>query len=285
MRATCVRSTTDVCILAQESDVTPDTLKRLGFPIRFFRKRLVFRFVETMEEYGEVLNLRRNAYVEAAKRPEETIPEEMSLDWDRSSRILCAFHEGKLIASAALTFPFDESYVLRTETAFPDSRFPMETLPKTELMEVNSLCTHKDYRRGDLLHAMFEQIGRIFILSDRKCIMNLSDGNLLPMYKRIGFRDLGHTGIFLGREHHLIRLTKEAITLGKGMPLIDWTLVYGDMMADILEKRMLPFTLAEACAIRAKLVLRGLIKRLNGARREKEFQRTISGSEGENRDA
>ena len=225
-------------LLAGEAGILPETLRRFGFPTRIFRNRVSFRFVESMAEYAEVLALRRNAYVDSGKRPLDTAPEDMSISWDKSSRILCAYHEGVLVASAAMTFPESEDTPLRSETAFPGNRFPGNPPSKRETLEFNSLCTHKDYRKGDLLRALFEQMARIFILSDRKYVMNLADDNLLPMYMGIGFKDQHETGRFLGIPHHLIKGSRETVLGAKGMGWLRWNLCYGDVMRDLVSKGM-----------------------------------------------
>lgn len=272
----------DLCeLLATDAGIKPDTLRRLGFPTRIFRNRLAFRFVETMDEYKEVLALRRNAYVEAGKRARETAPEAMSLAWDKSSRILCAYHEGILVASAAMTFPESEGAVLRSETAFPGNRFPGEPPPKRELLEFNSLCTHKDYRKGDLLRALFEQMARIFILSDRKYVLNLSDDNLLPMYLGIGFRDQGHTGEFLGIPHHLIKGSKDTVLKSKGMGWLRWNLCYGDVVRDLDRKGMLDLARLDAWILKARLALGPIAEWIYRKRGEGEFRGKLRMAEKE----
>lgn len=262
-------------LLAFEAGVSPETLRRFGFPTRFFRNRVTFRYVENMQDYEEVLTLRRNAYVEVGKRGADTAPEEMSIAWDKTSRILCAYHDGVLVASAALTFPASESVTLRSETAFPGNRFPGNPPPKSQLLEVNSLCTHRDYRRGDLLHAMFEQIARIFVLSDRNYIMNLSDSNLLPMYLGIGFKAQGETGVFLGRPHHLIVGPREAVIKSRGIGLLRWNLLYGDLMEDVLSKRLLEFPFWDRMMIKARLALKPLANHLLRRHGDRKLRRDI----------
>ncbi|MEO7423708.1 MAG: hypothetical protein ABI036_00885 [Fibrobacteria bacterium] len=263
-------------LLVFELEISPDALKRFGFPTRFFRARIAFRFVENMEDYEKVLILRRNAYVEVGKRDQATVPEDMSIAWDKSSRILCAFHDGVLVASAALTFPNSESVILRSESAFPGNKFPGKPPPKSQLLEINSLCTHKDYRRGDLLHAVFEHIARIFLLSDRKYIMNLSDSTLLPMYLGIGFKAQGVTGQFLGRPHHLIKGSREGITKARGLGLLRWNILYGDLMQDLLVKNMLGLNAWDRAMLRFRLAFKPLANRLHRINGERAFRNMIT---------
>lgn len=262
--------------LAYDNGISPDVLKRMGFPIRIFRHRVDFRFVETLDDYAQVLALRRNAYVEVGKRGAGTTPEDMSLTWDRHSRILCGYYKGTLVASAALTFPASDSEIMRSETAFPGNRFPGDPPPRTRVMEVNSLCTHKDFRRGDLLHAVFEQIARIFLLSDRDHIMNLSDDNLLPMYLGIGFKAQGHIGRFLDRPHHLIKVGKETVMRGRGIGILRWNVLYGDLMRELASKGMIRLRPAEKWALAIRLAFAPLANRLSAARNDKGFRKAAA---------
>ncbi|MBW8888514.1 MAG: hypothetical protein JF616_12225 [Fibrobacteres bacterium] len=266
--------------LAYEYQFSPESLRRMGLPIRIFRNRIEFRFVETMDDYAQVLALRRNAYVDVGKREARTSPEEMSLAWDKRSRILCFYYKGTLVASAALTFPASETEVMRSETAFPGHRFPGNPPPRTRVMEVNSLCTHKDYRRGDLLHAVFEQIARIFVLSDRDYIMNLSDDTLLPMYLDIGFKAPGYVGDFLGRPHHLIRVPKETVTHARGIGLLRWNILYGDLMRELAGKGLVRLTRAERWALRLRLALGPLAEWLMDAKNDKAIRKAATAAEG-----
>jgi hypothetical protein len=261
--------------LAFEAEIAPGTLKRFGFPTRFLKKRVSFRFLETMEEYAQVLALRRSAYVDAGKKSGDTQAEDMSLAKDRNSRILCAYHDETLVACAAITFPMRDDEILRSEASFPDGKYPIAHLPKTELLEVNSLCTHKEYRRGDLLQAMFEQIAMIFVLSGRSCIMNLVEKSLLPVYLGIGFQDTGKTCEFMGRTHHLIRVERQVAVSGCRIGVLRWNLLYGDLMEDIMNREMLSFGLGERLRLKLMLALKPFAKRWVGSKYEREFRRTL----------
>jgi mRNA-degrading endonuclease HigB of HigAB toxin-antitoxin module len=262
-------------LLTFEAGISPDILKDFGFPVRFFRHRIAFRFVESIEDYNKVLILRRNAYVDIGKRDQDTMPEDMAIEWDKISRILCAFHQDVLVACAGITFPSNSAEILRSETAFPGNKFPGHPPKKTELIEINSLCTHKDYRRGDLLKAIFEHLARVFVLSDRNYIMNLSDDSLLPIYLSIGFKDMHETGVFLGRNHHLIKISRDAVTNGKGLRLLAWNILYGDLMQDILEKGLMNFSPWQKLLLRLRLSFKPLAKKLFDVGQEKHFQNMV----------
>ncbi|MDB5106316.1 MAG: hypothetical protein JWP91_4005 [Fibrobacteres bacterium] len=262
-------------LLATECRISPDTLKDLGFPIRFFRNRVAAGFVESMEDYEKVVQLRRNAYVEAGKKEPDTTPEKMSSQWDKLSRILCIFHEDTLVACATMTFPSSDTPTLRSQSAFPGGEYPCPVPAKTDFIEINGLCTHKDYRKGDLLHAVFEHVARAFLFSDRNYILTLADDTLLPLYGKIGFVDLGQECTFLDRRHHLILGHKRTLQSGWRMPVLAWNRVYGDLVADLLERKALKIGLRERLLVRAKLALRPLADKLAGDRIESIFRKNL----------
>lgn len=262
-------------LLASECRISPDFLKNLGFPIRFFRNRVAFGFVESMEDYEKVVKLRRNAYVDAGKKELDTSPEKMSSKWDKLSRILCIYHEGILVACATMTFPTADTPTLRSQAAFPGGEYPCPVPDKTDFIEVNGLCTHIDYRKGDLLHAVFEHIARAFLFSDRHFILTLADDSLLPLYKNIGFADLRQECTYLDRKHHLILADKRTVQSGWRMPVLAWNRMYGNLVADLMERRVLTLSLGERLLIRAKLALRPLADKLAGDRMESIFRKNL----------
>jgi hypothetical protein len=265
-------------LLVFEGGIQAETLCRYGLPTRVFKNRVRFSYVETMPEYEQVLALRRNAYVEVGKRAPDTRPEGMSFAWDKRSRILCAHHEGTLVASAAITFPENDSPPLRSEAPFPGGKFPGEVPPRSEILEVGALCTHKDYRRGDLLRAMLEQICRIFVLSDRRQILTLCDSHLLPLYLGIGAQELGQTVELMGCTHHLIRLSKETVTSSKGLGWLRWNRLYGDIMRDMLARGVHAPALPESFFLRFRLAFGPLADLLQKRTGERAFKRTIATS-------
>ena len=245
-------------LLAFEAGISLETLRRYEFPPPRIRDRLTFRFVDNMEDYTQVLQLVRDAQTEPGRHDLETTDDGIARDEDKASRILCAFHEKTLVASATLTFPTSQSSVLRSETAFPGNKFPGQTLKKTELLEVNGFSMHRDYRGTDLVKAFFEHVARILALSDREYILTLSDQSQLAHFLEIGFQDLQEKGIFLGREHQLIMLARNTVLQGHGLKVKAWNNLYADLVRDILDKGLLDFTLSQRLKYKIQFFLRSL---------------------------
>ncbi len=248
--------------LASEGGIPPETLRAFGFPLRFFRHGATTSFVDTQEDYESVLNLRRMAYVEAGKKPEPTTAEEMSSSWDKRSRIICVHYEGELVASVTLTFPDRLSAPLRSQSAFPGGNYPCPMPDTLDCIEISGLCTHPDYRKGDLLNTVFEQVARAFLLSGRKHLVTLADDHLLPLYLKLGFRDHRHACTYLHRQHHLISIERDDIILGRHSSWLVWQILIGDLIADLKSRGLLHPPHRGRIRLKCLLALRPLAKHL-----------------------
>jgi len=229
---------------------TPAQIHALGFFFKVLQPNLRFAYIENDEEYGKVLELRRKAYIEAGKKSKDTRPKDMASEWDRESRILCAFSGQNVVACVALTFPTSDKTPLRSEIGFPDKKYPIRIADKENMIEAINLCTDSAYRNGDLLQGMFTHIARTFLLSDREYLVTVCTAQLFPLYKKIGFKDTGHTCDFLNIPHHLIYGHKSGALYSKGMSTLVWNHVYGDLVQDLVAKSMLNLERQELNRIR-----------------------------------
>ncbi|MBW8888512.1 MAG: GNAT family N-acetyltransferase [Fibrobacteres bacterium] len=257
---------------------TPGRLRQAGFLARQVKGRLRFRSVKTMEDYAEVLHLRREAYVGTGKKPKDTLPEDMASRLDGHSRILMAWHHDKLVGSITFAFPAHEEESLDSEVGFPGSKYPVTIPPKTSLIEVSRLCIDEEYRGTDLLQGLFQHGAKHFLLSDRYWLLTSAVSDLLPLYERIGFVKLGasyrHPGLN-NLEHHLILAHRDAFLSGKGMNLFLWNFLFGDLVRHLLDGKILKIPGPVSFLIRAKLLFGPLSKRILEKRAAKAFRRHL----------
>jgi hypothetical protein len=227
-----VIETNMVNYIIQNTHASPENIRNAGFNIRYISNAFKFRFVQTHDEYIEVLNLRYLAYKSAGKVDEHSSIKNMIAPLDHKSRILIAYHDTQIIASVALTFPDDVNMVLDTEHAL-SSGYPSFFPSKTDMIEVSRLCTHPDYRRGDLLHRMFEHIYKINALTKKSLMVTSCDDKLWPIYKKLGFKkcDLSYNHPYLkGIRHHIIYITLGRVNKLKATNgLLTWSYIYGNM--------------------------------------------------------
>jgi hypothetical protein len=217
--------------LLQNPAVTPDGLRNAGFRVTSIANNFRFRFVKSHQEYMEVLRLRKIAYAEAGKVSESADLEKLVAPLDSISRILVAYHGGKIVASVSMSFPQSENTILDTERAL-EGGYPKEFPKKTSVIEISRLCTDPDYRRGDLLVRMFEQIYRVFVTAGRDYLVSSCDDKLWKIYKGIGFRKTKYSyphPYLAGIIHHLIIIDKAVPTRARGFNFIKWNYLYRNM--------------------------------------------------------
>ncbi|HKP95086.1 MAG TPA: GNAT family N-acyltransferase [Fibrobacteria bacterium] len=257
---------------------TPARLFGAGFRAQQVKNHLRFRSVKTLEDYAEVLHLRRDAYVGAGKRTEATTPEDMATPLDGKSRILMAHHHDCLVGTITFTFPSSEDTVLDSQSGFPGGKYPVSLPPKANLIEVSRLCIHQEYRGTDVLQGMFEHGLKHFLMSDRHWLLTSAMDDLLPIYERVGFKrlkasykhpQLNH------KEHHLIMASRTAFLGGLGINLFLWNSVFGDLVGYLMSHELVALTKTERAFIRAKLWFRPLSKNILRARAEKAYRRHL----------
>jgi hypothetical protein len=257
---------------------TPAKLRAAGFQSKRVRSHLRFSAVRTMDDYAEVLHLRRDAYVGAGKRPQGTRPEHMSTALDGRSRILMARHHGKLVGTMTYTFPASEETVLDSQAGFPGAKYPVRLPPKMNMIEVSRLCIDESYRGTDLLVGIFEHGLKHFLLSDRHWLLTSATDELVPLYRRIGFVKLkaAYKHPLLGnRDHHLLIAHKSAFLWGFGIGLYVWNSVFGDLIRHLLERKRLQVPAWMRIMIRCKLMFRPLARRSMDAMTRRAFSRHL----------
>jgi hypothetical protein len=257
---------------------TPARLSGAGFRAQQVKAHLRFRSVKTMEDYAEVLHLRRDAYVGAGKRAEATTPEDMASSLDGKSRILMAHHHGRLVGTITFTFPTSEDTVLDSQNGFQGAKYPVDLPPKANMIEVSRLCIHHEYRGTDVIQGMFEHGLKHFLMSDRHWLLTSAMDELLPIYERIGFKRLDasykHPQLN-NKEHHLIIASRRSFLGGFGINLLVWNSIFGDLVQYLVAHDLVVLSPLERAFVRAKLWFRPLAKRLLANRAEKAFRRHL----------
>ncbi|MDB5106314.1 MAG: type pilus assembly PilZ [Fibrobacteres bacterium] len=257
---------------------TPARLFEAGFRVQQVKGHLRFRSVKTMEDYAEVLYLRRDAYVGAGKRSRETTPEQMATALDGKSRILMAHHHGRLVGTITFTFPTSEETVLDSQAGFQGGKYPVQLPPKANLIEVSRLCVHQEYRGTDVLQGMFEHGLKHFLMSDRHWLLTSAMDELMPIYERIGFKKLKasykHPQLN-NKEHHLIIATRTSFLGGFGINLFVWNSLFGELIQHLISHNLVAISTLEKAFIRAKLLLQPLSRRFLAARSEKAFRQHL----------
>ena len=205
---------------------------------------LEFSFVRTLDEYQQVLDLRRIAYQAAKKVPDHISSEEMSDVYDTRSRIVIGKHKGKVIASAGLVYnEYHDRMEIEESVVWPD------TLPRRdEMVEVIRNCTHPSFRGSDLLMAMFQFIAITVIQSKRRYVVIGCTPDLISLYSKIGMESQGieYRHGKLGDSPHIVMLGDIPRALsGAAINPLFWNAVWAPTTNYMISSAILELTQAD----------------------------------------
>ncbi|MBA54867.1 MAG: hypothetical protein CMK89_10485 [Pseudomonadales bacterium] len=239
---------------------TPRDLRRSGLHSYFVKGFVQFKFVETQKEYEDVLGLRRRNYA-AVKKVDADVPlKKLSYFFDRYSRILVVYHQGKAIGSATIIIGKRGIEPMEVEVLMSDQDFG-KLPPYEKTFEVAALCLDKGYRDTDILHGMFEHIYKYAMMHGRNYIVISTDKYLMDMYKTVGFQDTGY--FFVQPKYRNLKMSvmiMDDLTTkwGKGMNPVTWWGVWGSVSLYLYKRRIIHYTLPEKCRVYGSRFLFGL---------------------------
>lgn len=207
---------------------TPEQLRAEGLAVRSTSRAFDFGYVRGEDDYREVLALRRLAYLHAAKISPDASDEAMGDGFDRQSRIVTARYRGRLVGTIRVMFPRSESDRLKHEDY---CELPASLPPRTEIVEMSKACTHPEFRGSDLFYSIIKHGALAAIQSRRRYILMSCTDQLYPIYKKLGFKDLGISYVHasMGLEHHLMLGEIAAMVAGRMSPIM-WNIALGPEM-------------------------------------------------------
>jgi predicted GNAT family N-acyltransferase len=214
-----------------------DDLREMGFVPRSISKGTDFYFLKTEEDYRAILGLRLLAHQREGTISNGTSAADMGDLNDAKSRILVGKHKGEVIATGRVRF--NERDVPLEQEAYVS--WPKHLPPREQIVEVSRVCTHPDYRRGDLLASLMRQVAATCVRAERPYVLIVSLPNLRGLYQRIGFRDTGmsHEQAFWKGTQHLLLGNGMDILRGRGVHPLYWNYVWRDVVDYMVDNQML----------------------------------------------
>ncbi|RZK35260.1 MAG: GNAT family N-acetyltransferase [Hymenobacter sp.] len=197
---------------------TPESLRKEGFVVKTISDAIEFDYVRSEKEYQEVLQLRYRAYVDAGRMEASHTVDDMSDDYDRTSRIVIGRHRGRIVATMRLVFPkIGDRFEQQQYTVFPPN-FPKPC----DSVEASRASTDKAYRHTDLLMMLMRYANVIAVQSGRTYSVCCAHEDVAKIYLRWAYRDTGiriQHGKFK-KETHIVCIAKiQDFALGSGNAL------------------------------------------------------------------
>ncbi len=265
--------------LFQHLDITPVELKHAGFKAYCVKELVHYKFVETKEEYEQVLRVRRKNYSGNQKVAPDTPLEKMSYFFDEYSQILMACHQDKVIGSATMIVGNPGIQPNEIETLLSEEE--VAKLPDGKnSVEIACFCLNEEYRNTDILHGLFEHIYINAVMTGRRYLLISSDFKLLRLYKGIGFKETG-CGFVQPKYNDLpmkiLVVDKLTAKWGKGMNPLAWWFVWGKSSSYLQDRGVIRYSPLERARVQVSRALfsMALVMR-NGYRRIKEASQSVS---------
>lgn len=255
-------------ILLQNTQFTPKELLELGLSCRKIKGYLDYSFVQSEEEYQQVLMIRRQTYSEVNKMEHDRPLEKLKYFFDDYSDILIVRHGGNIIGSAAIIYGDGKSKPFEVQQLMNDdsNNNEMENIEfNSSMIEVAALCVLKDYRRTDIVHGIFENLCYQMIKNKKDYIIASSDEALAKTYKQIGFSDTGksftqpkYNDLYM----HVLIVSKNAALQSKNVSFLHWWPIWGEIVKHMKETSLIEITYRDRIKLYAREVSFKAIKAL-----------------------
>jgi predicted GNAT family N-acyltransferase len=206
-----------------EGDI--NSLRSAGFKPKSIKSHIDFSFVESVEEYQQVLAVRLEAYQRAGKIESSAAAVDMSDITDLSSKIVLAKHRGKVVGSVRLTVCLSDRDRFELDSSLKLS----DKLDRKKTVEVSRLCVAASFENTDLVLGLIERCTEFCIKAGIETAITSCVQEMLPYYKKLGFYPTGEK-FFLktlnNLPHYLLIHQSKTHRSAKGMNPVYWFFAY-----------------------------------------------------------
>jgi hypothetical protein len=242
-------------LLLQHTELTPQEIIQLGLSCKKIKSYLEFSYVESPEQYREVLKLRRKTYSEVNKMEVDRPLEKLQYFFDEYSDILIVRHGNKIIGCAAIIYGNGKDKPFEVQSLMADQASTI--IYNENMIEVAALCILKDYRKTDILHGVFENICFAMMRNNKDYIIASSDEVLARTYKGIGFKATGHSFIqpkYNDLVMQVLIVNKDTALKASNVKFFHWWPIWGEIVKYMNNKSVVKIGYRD----RLKLLIREL---------------------------
>lgn len=243
---------------------TPRDIQLAGLRADSIQELVQYRFVETQAEYEAVLKLRRKSYALAGQANKDDPIAKFAMPQDAYGRILIAFHNARVIASALLVCEREDLKPFELEANVPSLQLKKNLPPYDELMEITAICIERYYQDTNVLHGVFENMYREGLSAGKNYIVVGAEPELVKRYLHMGFEDAGlsyENPRASSVDMRVMLLNKETGKTGQGMSPILWWQVWGSVSLHLYQRRIIEYSLIQRCRVRFNRLLYQLVSR------------------------
>lgn len=196
-----------------------------------------FYNLKSEEDYLEVLELRLLSHSMDGnlKHPVEAVA--MGDIDDARARIVVGKYRGKVVATARVRYnELDEPLEHEAHVTWP-----RELPRRDQIIEVSRVATHPDYRKNDLLAALFRFSCQNCIQPERPWVVVSCLDHMVPFYKKIGFEATGlrHTEPIWKDDRilNVMIVNISEMVLGRNVNPLYWNMLWKDLANLLIDQQ------------------------------------------------
>jgi predicted GNAT family N-acyltransferase len=188
-----------------------------------------FYNLKSEADYKDMLELRYLAHARDGNLKVGAHASDLADINDARSRIVIGKYKGRVVATARVRFnELDEPMEHEAYVAWP------KHLPRRDqIIEVSRVATHPNFRRNDLLAALFRYTYMSVVQRDRPWVIMSCLDHMIPFYSKLGFSNTGirHTEPHWRDDRVLNIMIANVfdLILGRGVSPAYWNLVWKDL--------------------------------------------------------
>lgn len=194
-------------------------------------KGLIITSPSSPAEWAQLLELRLMAYHQVGKFGNITQSSEMLDHYDSFSRQLICKAKDKIVGSVRIVFVDKDKD--KCEHQNLGIKVP-EWLWEKGFVEVSRLCTHPDYRSGDILPLLVQHMGRTIYQAGYRYLLSNCNDNMWPIYRAFGWKKTGvRFGAFGTNDCNLLTMDLYRVLYGKDTTWLGFNLIVSPMVAHL----------------------------------------------------
>jgi predicted GNAT family N-acyltransferase len=214
-----------------------EELRLAGLAPRSLSLGVDFYNLKKEDDYKEVLELRRLAHELDGNLRQPVAAVDMGDIYDARARIVVGKFRGRIVATARIRYnelndPLEhEAHVT----------WPKELPRRDQIIEVSRVATHPDFRKNDLLAALFRFICHNVVQPERPWLIMSCLDRMVPYYEKIGFRRTGlrHTEPIWkdDRVLNVMICNISELVLGRNVDPFYWNLIWKELSLLLVDQK------------------------------------------------
>lgn len=220
-------------------------LRNAGLINVSLERLMYFSYIENQEDMNEVLKLRLLAWQGNNRCLDEKDHTKMLDPYDEHSRHIVGKIGNKIVVCARVVF--NNGDLDRSEMVISGARIP-EFILKKGFVEISRLCTHPDFRGGNVMINTMRHLARVTIQAGFQYQIFGCEESLIRPYQRWGIKSLNqviYEEFAGGLKLHLFYMNIKEILKGPDANPLYWKSIWGPISVYLYETEAIKYSILD----------------------------------------